>query len=52
MKKLIGVLFILCFTWQSYAASVDSLIIMSNAMNKSVKNVVIKPENYVDHCLP
>ena len=46
MKRIISLLFILSFTWYSYAAKVDTVAIMSKAMNKTILNVVVKPEHY------
>jgi S-formylglutathione hydrolase FrmB len=44
MKKLL--LFLLLFSFKSYAASVDTVQIYSNAMHRAIKAVVITPEGY------
>ena len=46
MKKLFGLLFILSFALNSYAAKVDTIAVFSKAMHKTILNVVIKPEHY------
>jgi len=46
MNKLIGLLLILNCTLYSYAVKVDTISVMSKSMNKSITNIVIRPENY------
>ncbi len=46
MKKLIGLLFIISSTLYCFAAKVDTVAVRSKAMNKSILNIVIRPEHY------
>lgn len=38
--------FLLFFTFTAFAASVDTFQVFSTAMNKQIKNIVIKPDSY------
>ena len=48
MKKIIGLLLVLSCSLYCKAAKVDTIAVMSKAMNKTILNIVIKPEHYTE----
>jgi len=46
MKNFYLLLLLICNVISTNAYEVDTLIVVSNAMNKSIKNIVITPTNY------
>ena len=46
MKNLLSVAVILFILQNSFAGTVDTIIIRSNSMQKNIKCVVIKPDSY------
>ncbi|WP_066219981.1 alpha/beta hydrolase [Formosa haliotis] len=46
MKNVIVVFSMFCMTISVYAAKVDTLLVRSHVMNKTIKNVVITPDLY------
>lgn len=52
MKKVIGVILVFCWSIQLYASKVDTLLVYSKSMNKTIKNVVITPDNYSKNGTP
>lgn len=49
---ILTLLLVSLFQWQLKAAQVDTINIFSTSMNKSIKAVVIKPDNSADKVLP
>lgn len=46
MKKILLFLFLIACFASAYAASIDTLVVRSKAMNKDIVNVVILPDDY------
>ena len=46
MKLKTILLFLICNTVFTFAAKVDTIMIVSKSMNKSIPNIVIRPDNY------
>ena len=46
MKRIVGLIFIFCWSIQLFASKVDTLLVYSKSMNKTIKNVVITPDSY------
>ncbi|MHA7944795.1 alpha/beta hydrolase [Formosa sp. 3Alg 14/1] len=49
MKKIIVVFSMFCITLSMYASKVDTLLVHSEVMNKTIKNVIITPESYTNN---
>lgn len=46
MKKLIGLLFVLTAVLPAHAGTVDTAPVVSKSMDKTIRNLVIKPDSY------
>lgn len=46
MKKLAGLFFILIIALHAYAGEVDTIVVVSNSMHKTITNLIIKPDSY------
>ncbi|ALJ04728.1 XynC protein [Pseudalgibacter alginicilyticus] len=46
MKKIVGLILVFCWSIHIYASKVDTLLVYSKSMNKTIKNVVIIPDSY------
>lgn len=52
MKIIIAILFVLSSWWNCFASKVDTVFVMSKAMNKKIANVIITPDKAREKKLP